>query len=122
MKDLIIDPDAEQELIDILVLHEKRWKSLGINLYLEFQTLFDIIRHDPNSFPQYAGTYRMVVMTRMPFVIFYRDFPTFIWIVAITHPPPIWLLAESTTAARITDGRTQSATEMRTRGAIVRGS
>lgn len=94
MKELRIDPAAEAELVEALVRHDRLWRQWGRDLHAEFQAAFDAIRRTPAAFPPSGRRHRMYVLRKTPYVVYYRDLPSVVWIAAIAHTkrrPGYWL-------------------------------
>lgn len=94
MRELILDWRAENELIDALVLHSRKWSGNGRDLHKEFLEAFEDIRANPKRFSPYKRGFRFCIPKDLPYVIYFLELPSAVWIVSISHNrrrPNYWM-------------------------------
>jgi len=82
---LRILPEAEHELGDAARWYEDRRPSLGARLLLEVDSALEKVRHNPLGFPVWQEPYRKCLVTRFPFVVFFRATSDEIVVAAVVH-------------------------------------
>jgi toxin ParE1/3/4 len=82
----MIHSEAIEELDAAISYYEERKVGLGLDFLAEVEQTLGKIQQNPNLGAAYkvAGLRRYVIQ-RFPFLIFYKEFEEFIWIVAIAH-------------------------------------
>ena len=86
MKRLVVHQDAEEELWESVAFYEKRVKGLGLAFEAEIRRSFQMIQRQPELYAFHKRTpLQRFVVERFPFVIFYRDCPDHISIVAVAN-------------------------------------
>jgi toxin ParE1/3/4 len=94
VKPVIIHNDAIAELDHAIDYYESQKENLGLDLLTEVEQSVGKIQQNPNLGANYRKTgMRRHVIQRFPFLIFYKEFDDFIWIVAIApakRKPNYW--------------------------------
>ena len=68
---LIVRPEAEQEITEIYVWYEEQRKGLGNEFLLEIGTGLDFIQNDPYIYASIYKDIRRALLRRFPYGIFY---------------------------------------------------
>jgi toxin ParE1/3/4 len=84
---LRISPEAEEELAAAAEWYEARRVGLGIELVAAMDRAFDAIAAAPSSFPAWRDDrpYRMKVVERFPYVVFFTFDGDTVTVVAAAH-------------------------------------
>lgn len=98
MKPIIIHTEAIAELDGAIAYYDKQKVGLGLDLLVEVEQAIGSIQQNPNlgavhNVKKVTGV-RRYVLQRFPFLIFYAELETLIWIVAIAHgkrKPNYWM-------------------------------
>jgi toxin ParE1/3/4 len=94
VKSVIIHSEAINELDAAISYYEEQKVDLGLDFLVEVEQALDKIQQNPNLGATYKVTgLRRYVIQRFPFLVFYAEFESFIWVVAITHgkrKPDYW--------------------------------
>jgi plasmid stabilization system protein ParE len=85
MKQLIVSPEAEDELMDAARWYNQREKDLGIKFLTMLDVAFDAIQRRPNWFPIKRGQTRRILMKRFPYAVYFLDEPDAVVVVAVRH-------------------------------------
>jgi hypothetical protein len=85
VKQVIIDSEAENELLDSVDFYERRRSALGLEFEQAAREALRLIQADPERQPLQRDGTRRLVMERFPFVVHYMDLPDTIWILAFAH-------------------------------------
>jgi len=85
VKPLIVEEEAELELLGSIAFYEERMLGLGLDFEAASRRALKIIASAPKRWPIGKHGTRRYVMRRFPFVIHYIDVPDRIWIVAFAH-------------------------------------
>ena len=86
MKSVIVHSEATEELDNAIKYYEKQKRGLGLDLLSEIEQALEKIKINPNlGTPHMIQGLRRYIIRRFPFIIFYLEFETFIWGVAIAH-------------------------------------
>lgn len=86
MKHIVIHSEAIAELEDALAYYERHVDGLGLDLLLEIRKQVSKIQQNPQLYPTYKNTeFRICLVERFPYTIFYLEFEESIWIAAIAH-------------------------------------
>ena len=85
MKDLIIHADAETELEEAIAWYEDKQKGLGLRLEQEVRKLLNSIQAAPKLGSPWGRRFRVRKVHDFPYVIYYRETSTMIWISAVAH-------------------------------------
>ena len=95
MKDILIDPEAEAELNSAAEWYEQRKDGLGVEFLDEIGEATTAIRRHPKAFPLFRDTaIRKFVVRRFPYIIFFEDMESYIWVYAFAHEkrkPGYWM-------------------------------
>ena len=96
MRILSVLPEAEEELAEAAEWYEAKRPGLGIELVAIVDCAFDEIREAPLSYAQWRSDrlYRRKVLTRFPYVIFFRADEVAVEVIAVAHAhrrPGYWL-------------------------------
>ena len=94
MKPIVIHSEAIAELDEAMAYYELRYRGLGVDLLSEIMKARIKIQQNPKLYPVYKNTeFRMCLVERFPYTIFYLKFEESIWIAAIAHQkrkPDYW--------------------------------
>ena len=85
MKQVIIDSEAENELSNSVSFYERREPGLGLDFEEAAREAVRTIQSDPERHPSQKDGTRRLVMERFPFVIYYANLPSIIWVLAFAH-------------------------------------
>jgi plasmid stabilization system protein ParE len=96
MRSLRVLPEAEEELAAAAEWYESKRAGLGVELVAIVDRAFDAIQEAPFSYAQWRADrpYRRVILTRFPYVVFFRIDGDTIEIMAVAHAkrrPGYWL-------------------------------
>jgi plasmid stabilization system protein ParE len=96
MKRAVLAPAARDELEAAAEWYESRAEGLGARFVLCIDEIVQRIEELPAGFPRWKRDprFRRVVAQRFPYVVFYRDLPDQIEVVAVAHgarEPGYWL-------------------------------
>ena len=94
MKPVIIEEEAERELIAAADFYERERAGLGAEFESAARGTVRVIQTDPERHPLQKRGVRRCVMQRFPFVIHYMDLPDVVWIIAFAHTsrkPNYWM-------------------------------
>ena len=96
MRELRVLPEAEAELVEAAEWYESRRAGLGLRLILAVDRAFEDILDAPGSHALWiAGRpFRKRVLTRFPYVVFFRSDGARVDVVAVAHArrrPGYWL-------------------------------
>lgn len=94
MKPVVFHAAARAELDEAIGFYESCGRGLGIDLQLKVEEAIEKIRRNPESWPPHKRTgFRKHFLQRFPFIIFYLELPTVIWVSAVAHArrrPDYW--------------------------------
>lgn len=94
MKPVVLHSQAIEELDSAISYYEIQKAGLGLEFLSEMEQAISRIQQHPNLGTAYKiSGLRRYVIQRFPFLIFYAERETFIWIVAIAHSkrrPDYW--------------------------------
>jgi toxin ParE1/3/4 len=85
VKPLVIEEQAELELVGSIAFYEERKAGLGLDFETAARQALETIVAAPERWPTGKRGTRRYVMSRFPFVIHYIDMPDKLWIVAFAH-------------------------------------
>lgn len=92
---LIVDDRAQSELRKAMRWYESQRRLLGQELFTEFIQAGELLKANPHAGTQYVeSSYRFLRLGRFPYVMYFREVPEGIWIVAVAHDrrrPGYWL-------------------------------
>ena len=96
MTRLRVVPEAEEELAQAAEWYEARRSGLGVDLVVEVDRAFEAIAAAPLSCPLWRDEhpYRRSVLSRFPFVVFYRFEGADVVVLAVAHTrrkPGYWM-------------------------------
>jgi toxin ParE1/3/4 len=78
--------DAEEELEAAIAYYEERREGLGMEFSAAVQDAVARIQQNPQLYGVYKNTdYRLCVLRRFPYLIFYRELDDRVWIAAVAH-------------------------------------
>lgn len=84
--EIILSPEAEEELISSMEFYEQKMLGLGEDFVLEVDNTFDRIKINPEQFPKIKKKQvRKAWLKRFPFGIYFAVNDTIINILAIFH-------------------------------------
>ncbi|WP_375541580.1 type II toxin-antitoxin system RelE/ParE family toxin [Halomicronema sp. CCY15110] len=94
MKPVNLHSEAMQELDDAVAYYQEQAPGLGLDFLDEVEQALKRIQHSSNLGQPYKNTrLRRYVLRKFPFLIFYTELDTLIWVVAIAHAkrkPDYW--------------------------------
>jgi len=94
LKPIVLHSEAIAELDEAMAYYELRYRGLGLALLSEITNANIKIQQNPTLYPFYKNTeFRMCLIERFPYTIFYLEFEESIWIAAIAHQkrkPDYW--------------------------------
>ena len=85
MKDLVVRPQAHEEMIDAGRYYQSKRANLGIQFLTEVENAFSIIAENPLAWPVLEDDIRKKVLQRFPFSILYKEYSDHIAIIAVMH-------------------------------------
>ena len=83
--ELIIRPEAEEELVDSIDWYEARSAGLGADFLRCVDVCLERIKRQPESYPVVHRGARMGLVRRFPFLVIYRVGDNLISVVAMFH-------------------------------------
>lgn len=94
MKPIIIHDEAKEEFDKAIAYYERQKVGLGLSLLSEVEKALLNIQLNSNAGTLYKiEEVRRYIIQRFPYLIFYAEFETFIWVIAIAHgkrKPDYW--------------------------------
>lgn len=90
---LILRPAARAEFDEAFDWYEAQQPGLGVTFAARIHEVFDRVTATPGWYPVIFGDVRRAVVSRSPYVIFYRVQPQRIVVLAVFHgsrDPRIW--------------------------------
>jgi toxin ParE1/3/4 len=94
MKPLVIDAEAEAELVEAIAWYQKRRQDLGLELHDEVLATLNRIRQSPGRGWKHGDDgHRVMKVNRFPYLVFYDESDEDIWVAAIAHErrrPDYW--------------------------------
>ena len=96
MKPIVFAPDASEELGAAVGWYEEKAAGLGERFLLHVEDALQLVAETPAGFPKWekAPHFRRAVVQRFPYLVFYREFPDRVEVVAVAHGarmPGYWL-------------------------------
>jgi toxin ParE1/3/4 len=86
VKPIVIHSKARAELDRAIGYYEGQKRGLGLDFQTEIEKAVSKIKENPQIGSPYKGKeFQYYLVHRFPYVIYYADFPHYIWIVAISH-------------------------------------
>lgn len=86
MKELRVHAEATAELHAAMQWYDSKRVGLGLDLHSEVQNAFNRMMQSPQTGARYRNTeFRFILVDRFPYVIYYLELDTVLWIVAISH-------------------------------------
>jgi toxin ParE1/3/4 len=86
LKDAVFHHAAQAELDSAAAYYERKGEGLGREFLAEVKAAVARIQQNSLRYPLYKRTrYRFTSVKRFPYVVIYRDFDDYIWIVAVVH-------------------------------------
>lgn len=83
--DLIVKPEAEDDLSDAALWYEDRRKGLGNDFLMAVEAKLEAIKRNPEQFPFKYKTIKRAFMKRFPYVIYFLVEESSIFILAVIH-------------------------------------
>jgi toxin ParE1/3/4 len=81
-----IHREAVAEIDEAMAYYEQQRRGLGLEFRAEVDEALAWIQQDPNiGTPFKRSRFRFFVLRRFPYVIYYAEEPTFVWVVAVAH-------------------------------------
>ena len=94
MTRIIIDPDAEQDLVSICDWYESKRTGLSTRFVAQLDATLESIAERPRSFPIAARTARRSLMDRFPYLVLFLESGPQILVIGVFHTarnPSTWL-------------------------------
>jgi len=94
-KRLIIEPEAEADLLEAYQWYERQRIGLGDDLLLCFEATIEEICHRPSSFPIVERNTRRTLLRRFPYFVLFIESASEISILGVFHgkrDPKTWRL------------------------------
>jgi toxin ParE1/3/4 len=86
VKPVVIHSEARAELDDAIAYYEAQRQGLGRTLQAEIEQAVSRIQSRPGLGTPYKATaFRYVALRRFPYVIYYLELDTTLWVAAIAH-------------------------------------
>lgn len=97
MKPLRVLPEVEEELAQAAEWYEAKRTGLGVELVAIVDRAFDEIQEAPLAYPLWHSDrpYRRKVLTRFPYVVFFRVEADEVEVIAVAHAkrrPDFWMV------------------------------
>lgn len=91
--EIIIRPEAEQDLLEAFEWYESRRKGLGHDFLLQVEAGFKLIARNPNVSSEIYYNVRRYLVKRFPYKIFFLMKESQILILAVIHSRrnPAWI-------------------------------
>ncbi len=83
--DVLLRPEAEQDLVDTAAWYEERLPGLGQQFLDEAQVVFSKLADTPLAYTIVHRSTQRVVMRRFPFCVFYQADEVGIVIIGVLH-------------------------------------
>lgn len=93
VRELIIAPEAQQDLIDAYGWYEERRSGLGEEFLTCVDACIQVLFRHPQRFAGFHLDYRRVLVRRFPYVVFYEFYPDIVTVYAVFHAsrsPDAW--------------------------------
>lgn len=85
LSDLIILPEAEQDVAQAYIWYEEQELGLGKEFLRCVDACIQFIRRNPEMYPVVHESYRRAVVRRFPYVIFYEYLDNTIVVYSVFH-------------------------------------
>jgi toxin ParE1/3/4 len=85
VKPLIIRPAAAADVEDIFQWYETERPGLGVEFQEELQRTLTAISANPRFYPIVRRDTRRALLRRFPYIVYYRDLPGVVAVVACVH-------------------------------------
>ena len=86
MKQIVVHSEAIAELDEAMAYYERHVEGLGLDLLSEIMKASFKIQQNPQLYPVYKNTeFRICLVERFPYTIFYLEFEESIWMAAMAH-------------------------------------
>jgi len=86
VKQIVFHSEAIDEIDEAMAYYERHVEGLGLDLLSEIMKASFKIQQNPQLLPVYKNTeFRMRLVNRFPYTIFYLELDESIWIAAIAH-------------------------------------
>jgi plasmid stabilization system protein ParE len=97
VKRVVLSREAEQELTEDAAVYEDQRVGRGKRFAIAVRAALRMIAKHPKAATPYREVYRRKVVSRFPYVVFYREYDDRIWVAAIYNTrrePDGWLNRE----------------------------
>src|SRR5262249_39792720 len=95
MKPTIFQKEAKEEFESAIEYYEKQRKGLGLEFQAEIEKAVARIEKNPKCCGFYKNSeYRKCVVKRFPYVLFYLELDSAVWLMAVYHSkrrPDVWI-------------------------------
>jgi len=86
VKQIVVHSEAIAELDEAMAYYERHVEGLGLDLLSEIMKASFKIQQNPQLYPVYKNTeFRICLVERFPYTIFYLEFEESIWMAAMAH-------------------------------------
>lgn len=85
LRNLIVLPEAEQDVAQAYIWYEERETGLGEEFLRCVDACIQLVRRNPKIYQTVHESYRRGVVRRFPYVVFYEDSDTTIVVYAVFH-------------------------------------
>lgn len=85
VRELIILPDAESDILDSALWYERQQAGLGARFKTELDWLLRRIADAPRQFPKIDNEVRRGLLRHFPYGIYFLEEPSAITVIAVLH-------------------------------------
>lgn len=85
MKRVLLSEEARADVLDAFGFYEKRQPGLGARFRDHLDRAIHKVREAPTRYPAVYRGLRRRLVERFPYAVFCRDYPDFIYVVAVMH-------------------------------------
>ncbi|HBL10413.1 MAG TPA: recombinase [Cyanobacteria bacterium UBA11162] len=85
LRNLIILPEAEQDVAQAYIWYEEQELGLGEEFFRCVDACIQLIRRNPDLYQVAHENYRRAVVRRFPYVVFYEHSDTTVIVYAVFH-------------------------------------
>jgi len=93
MKPVVLHTAAADEITTAIEFYDNRQAGLGDEFEQEIARVLDLIGKQPRAFTPYKQRFRKCVLDRFPYVIYFAEFDTYVWVPVVMHTsrkPDYW--------------------------------
>ena len=85
MIEVLLLPEAEEDLSDAAAFLERRVRGLGDRLVAEVEYALERVAENPNVGPRLEQDVRKIRVRRFPYSLIYRILPDYVLVLAVAH-------------------------------------